>query len=106
VKTSTKAFVAAGFAVTIFLAVVVSQWASSEPDGLNKVAQDKGFAASAEDHALDDSPVAGYEVDGVENGGLGRALSGLIGVTVTFLLGAGLFAAVRKKQRDQVGDPT
>ena len=38
-----KKFLAAGFLVSLFLAGVVSFYASSDPDGLEKVAEDIGF---------------------------------------------------------------
>ena len=99
-------FVVVGLLVAVTLAAVVSQWASSEPDGLNKVAQDQGFASTEEDHTFDDSPVAGYEVDGVENEVMSKALSGLLGVVVTFVIGAGLFAMMRVRRREEAGGET
>jgi PDGLE domain len=100
------AFVVVGLLVAATLATVVGQWASSEPDGLNKVARDQGFASTEKDHAFDDSPVAGYEVDGVENDGMSKALSGLLGVVVTFVVGAGLFATMRARRREEAGGET
>ena len=99
------AFVGAGLAVAIALAIA-SPWASSEPDGLTKVAEDQGFASTEKEHALEGGPVAGYEVDGVEDEGTSKALSGLIGVVATFILGAGLFAVVRGRERREVGGET
>jgi hypothetical protein len=88
-------FILAGLLVTIGLAVVVSGFASSSPDGLEKVAEDKGFLETARDHLFVDSPVADYAVKGVDNERLSTGLSGLIGVLLTFGLGLGLFALVR-----------
>lgn len=99
-------FVVAGLSVAIALAMIVGPWASSEPDGLTKVAEDQGFAPSEKEHALEDGPVAGYEVEGVENEGMSKALSGLLGVGVTFIVGAGLFAVVRGRSRREVGGET
>jgi len=96
---STRIFVIAGLLVVAGLAAIVSPLASSEPDGLERVAEEQGFADSEKDHALADGPVAGYEVEGVESGGLSTALSGLLGVIATFALGAGLFAYVRSSGR-------
>ncbi|MGH2754496.1 MAG: PDGLE domain-containing protein [Actinomycetota bacterium] len=96
---STRSFVIAGLLVVVALVAFVAPWASSEPDGLERVAQDQGFADTEEDHALEDGPVAGYEVDDVENEGFGTALSGLLGVAVTFALGSALFALVRRGGR-------
>ena len=101
---STGSFVIAGLLVVVALVAFVAPWASSEPDGLERVAQDQGFAATEEEHALENGPVAGYAVEGVENEGLGTALSGLLGVVVTFAVGSALFAVVRRggRKRHQV----
>jgi cobalt/nickel transport system permease protein len=98
-------FVVGGLVLAIALALFVSPWASSAPDGLNKVAIDKGFDAQAEDHALDDSPLAGYAVEDVDNEEVSKALSGLIGVLITFGVGMVLFGGLthlrdRGRERD------
>ena len=45
-----RIFLAGGLLVAIGLAMLVSGFASSSPDGLNKVAEDHGFAANARTH--------------------------------------------------------
>ena len=50
--------IVAGFAVSLALAGGVSYYASSQPDGLEKVAGDVGFLDSAEESAVKDSPLA------------------------------------------------
>jgi hypothetical protein len=92
-------FLAAGLVVAFALAFFVSPQASGKPDGLNKVAIDKGFADKEKPHALDDSPTAGYAVTGVDNERLSTGLAGIIGVTVTFGLGFAVFALVRRRNR-------
>jgi len=95
----TWAFVAAGLVVAFGLAFFVSPFASSQPDGLNKVATEKGFDSNARDHALDGSPLAGYGVDGVHDAKLGKGLSGIIGVALTFAVGYGVLTLVRVTRR-------
>jgi PDGLE domain len=95
------AFVVAGLAVAAALAFFVSPQASSEPDGLNRVAIDEGFADEETNHALDDSPTAGYAVRGVDDDGLSTGLAGLIGVGVTFALVGGLLLVVRRRDREE-----
>jgi hypothetical protein len=68
-----------GLIVALGLAFFVSPFASSSPDGLNKVAEDKGFIDTAEDHGLDDSPLAGYGVEGVDDESVSKGLSGSSG---------------------------
>lgn len=96
------AFLAAGLVVAYLLAFVVSPEASSKPDGLNKVAIDQGFNRSEKPHALeDDSPTAGYAVEGIDNERLSTGLAGIIGVTVTFAIAGGLFLLVRRTGRSR-----
>jgi hypothetical protein len=90
------AFVVAGLVVAAALAFFVSPRASSEPDGLNRVAVDEGFADEETNHALDDSPTAGYETRGVDDDRLSTGVAGLIGVGVTFALAGGLLLVVRR----------
>ena len=90
------AFIAAGLAVALALAFVVGPVASDEPDGLERVAIDQGFADEAATHALDDLPTAGYAVEGVDDERLSGGLAGLLGVTATFLLAGGLLLVVRR----------
>lgn len=99
---NTKLFVIAGLLVAIGLALFVSPLASSEPDGLERVAKDKGFIDAAEDHALNDSPVADYAVKGIDDPRWSTAVSGIIGVAVTFGVGLGIFALLRTvRSRDE-----
>lgn len=100
-KSSTRAFIVAGLLVTAALALFVSPWASSQPDGLQRVSIDKGFSEDADDHAFVDGPVANYSVKGVDDSRLSTALSGLIGVLLTFGIGLGLFGLLRRNRSDE-----
>ena len=104
--TRRNGFLLAGLLVALVLAGVVSGFASSSPDGLEKVAQDKGFAQTAEDSALADSPVADYAVEGVEDERLSTGLAGVLGVGITFAFGLGLFALVKRRGSDDAPTPT
>lgn len=86
-----------GFLLALVLAGFASHYASSSPDGLEKVAEDKGFLATAEDSALAGSPVAEYAVRGVENERLSGGLAGVLGVVATFTVGGVLFVALRRR---------
>lgn len=88
-----------GLIVALGLAFFVSRFASGEPDGLNRVAIDSGFAETERTHDLDESPVAGYAVKGLNDEGLSTGLAGAIGVGVTLLMGLGLFALVGALRR-------
>jgi hypothetical protein len=92
-----RRFVVAGLLVALVLAGVVSGFASAAPDGLEKVAQEEGFAGTAERHALADSPVADYTVDGTGDGRLSTGLAGVAGVLATFAVGTGVLRLARRR---------
>jgi cobalt/nickel transport protein len=93
---SNKKFYVGALFVSLLLAGVVSFYASSNPDGLEKVAETVGFIETAEDHAIADSPLADYGVKGVDNERLSVGLSGVIGVLGTAGVSVGLFYFLRK----------
>ncbi|MGW2563930.1 energy-coupling factor ABC transporter permease [Streptomyces sp. NPDC001514] len=95
---STRPVWIAGLAASLVLAGVVSFYASASPDGLEKVAADKGIDRKAEEHAAADSPLADYGVKDVENGRLSGGLAGVIGVGATAAAGTGVFWVVRRRR--------
>lgn len=99
-KANEKKFYISGLVATLFLAGVVSFYASSSPDGLEKVADKIGFLDTAKDPATAGSALADYGVKGVENERLSVGLAGVAGVAATGAVAGGLFylLARRKKQ--------
>jgi len=97
---------AAGLVVALLLAGIVSFYASSQPDGLEKVAGDKGFLATAEDHALADSPLADYGVADVDDARLSVGLAGLLGVTATLTVGGAIFWLARRRDGESASSAT
>jgi len=91
--------VAAGLALSLVLAGGVSFYASSHPDGLEKVAEDIGFLDNAKDSSVADLPLADYGVAGVDNERLSVGLAGVIGVTATGLVSFALFYALRRTRK-------
>ena len=92
-----KTFLISGFLASLFLAGVVSFYASSSPDGLEKVAGDIGFIDSAKEHTNSDGVLADYGVKGVENARLSTGAAGVIGVIATGAISTGLFFLIRRK---------
>lgn len=92
-----RVLVTVGLAVAVVLAFLVAPEASSEPDGLEKVAIDEGFVDGARDHDLAGSPTADYGVSGVSDPRLGTGLAGVIGIGVTFVAAGGLLLLVRRR---------
>ncbi|MFP3991913.1 energy-coupling factor ABC transporter permease [Streptomyces sp. E11-3] len=86
-----------GLAASLLLAGFVSFYASASPDGLEKVAEDKGFDSQAEEHAGSDWWLADYGVKDLANERLSGGLAGTVGVGATLALGSGVFWAVRRR---------
>lgn len=91
-------FVAIGLLVAAGLVVFVAPLANSDPDGLERVAADQGFADTADESATVDSPLADYGVVGVEDERIGTITAGLVGTVLVFALGIGLLVVVRRKR--------
>ncbi|MFC4590612.1 energy-coupling factor ABC transporter permease [Sphaerisporangium corydalis] len=96
---SARPLLAGGALVAVVLAGVVSFYASSSPDGLEKVAADKGLNTHEASHPLGESPLAGYGVKGVGSERLAVGLAGVAGVGITVLAGGAIFYAVRRRGR-------
>lgn len=96
-RVSTRALIAAGVLVALVLAGVVSFYASSAPDGLERVAHDHGFADSADRHAASDGPLADYRTRGVEDDRLSGGLAGVAGALIVLVLAGGLVLLVRRR---------
>jgi len=108
VNRRTASFIVGGLAVALLLAFGVSRYASSEPDGLEKVAADQGLVADERPHPLADGPLAGYATRGVDDPGTATGVAGVIGVVVTFTVAGGLVWVVgatsrRRADREAAG---
>ena len=96
----TRVVVVTGLLLALLLAGVASYYAASSPDGLNRVAQDQGFAATERQH---DAPLAGYETAGVDHGRLSGGLAGVAGCVAVLALAGGLTRVLRTRARDAAG---
>lgn len=104
----TRGVVLVGLLITLLLAGFGSYYASSSPDGLARVAIDKGMDKgphmgpnnAAQMHAFGDSPLAGYSVREVDSQRLSRGLAGVAGVGLTFLLVGAITVGVRGRGAD------
>ncbi|MEV0528346.1 energy-coupling factor ABC transporter permease [Streptomyces sp. NPDC050439] len=88
----------AGLVTSLVLAGFVSFYASANPDGLEKVAADKGIDKKVEEHATSDSPLADYGVEDITDTRLSGGLAGVIGVGVTVVAGSAVFWALRRRR--------
>lgn len=97
-RTRTNRLVVAGLLVSLLVAGVVSQFAVDAPDGLERVAEDTGFMAQAQDHAFGSSLFADYATAGVADETTSLALAGVAGSLVTLAVGGGLVLALRRRR--------
>lgn len=92
-------------AVALVLAVGIAHLASSQPDGLERVAEQQRFAHKEQATAA--APMPDYEVSALR-GAMGRPLAktvgGLAGVLLTFGLVLGIGKLVARRRRSQSGD--
>jgi cobalt/nickel transport system permease protein len=98
-KRSLRALTIGGLAVAFVIATVVAQFAVDDPDGLERVAADTGFADSGRESALSDTLFSDYATQGLENEALSLAVAGATGTLITLAVGWGLFAIVRDRRR-------
>jgi PDGLE domain len=92
-----RRFTLLALAVAIVLAAAFSPFASSSPDGLEKVAERQGFADRGRLAPVQErAPVPDYAIPGFEDARLATALAGVAGVLGVFALGAGVALVVRR----------
>ncbi len=99
-RVQTRTFLVGGLLVALAFASVVSQFTVEDPDGLERVAEDTGFVASATDHALADSLFADYATAGISNESLSLAIAGVVGTVVSLAVVAGMFLALRERRSE------
>lgn len=87
-------FVGLALAVAIGLGTAVSPFASPQPDGLERVAEDHGFAGAGTSHA---APVSDYAFPGLADEKAATAAAGLAGTLLVFALGAALAVTLRRR---------
>ncbi len=74
----------------------ISPLASSSPDGLEKIAEDKGFINAAEEAPFE--IVADYAFPGIENEAMATILAGWLGTLVLFAIVYGLAWLIKSKK--------
>ena len=95
-RVSTRTLVVTGVLVALLLAAVVSYYASSSPDGLNRVAEDQGFSQTQTEHH-GGGPFAGYGTKGVGDERVSKGLAGVVGSLVVLVLAGGVTLLVRRR---------
>jgi cobalt/nickel transport protein len=92
--------IVSGMVLAIGVALFVSPWASSLPDGLERVAEDLGFIKKAEGPRVASwgkSPIPDYKVPGIQNEQWATGLAGLLGTIAIAAAGWGIARLLRKR---------
>lgn len=87
-----------GLLAATFLAVLISPFASPWPDGLERVAEDKGFLEKGEVAPAVESPMPDYSWPGLKSEKLATSAAGITGTLVVFGL---TFAAASLLKREE-----
>ena len=82
--------------VFCLLLATISPLASSSPDGLEKVAEDKGFIGTAGEAPFE--IIADYVFPGIENEAVATILAGWIGTLLLFGIAYGLTWLIRSRR--------
>ena len=82
------------------LVVALSPLASSSPDGLERVAEDKGFIGRAQEAPF--QLIADYVFPGIESEAVATILAGLIGTLVLFGMAYSLARLLKSGKKKQV----
>jgi hypothetical protein len=95
--------VAAGLGLALFV-VLFSPLASSDPDGLERVAEDREFIDEAKDPSYEILP--DYTIPGVKNESVSTILSGIAGVLIVAGIGFGAAYVLKATSKSSNGDPS
>ncbi|NUM48264.1 MAG: PDGLE domain-containing protein [Anaerolineales bacterium] len=88
-----RGWVVAGLAVALFV-VLLSPFASADPDGLERVAMDVGFIETAQDASYEILP--DYTIPFLGESGLSTIVAGVVGMLVVAILAWGIVLLTRR----------
>jgi cobalt/nickel transport system permease protein len=89
IRTTRWKIAGAGLLTALVLAAFLSPFASSSPDGLEKVAENAAFSSLGR-QVWRSSPLSDYSVPGVESESVSTGLAGILGTSAVFLVGYGV----------------
>ena len=94
-----KGWIFAGIVLSLFV-IILSPLASTNPDGLNRVAMNLGFIHVAQ---VGTGPLAGYKIPFLVNASASKIVAGAIGAFVVLVLG--VFAGRALQKKNKIEDP-
>lgn len=87
-----------GLTIALLIALLMSPFASPQPDGLERVAKDQGFMEKGEGSPAFAAPIPDYAFPGIGNKTWATSIAGLIGTLAMFGVGLGVAALLRKRR--------
>ena len=96
-----RTFTTLALAVAVGLATGLSPYASSSPDGLERVAADTGFLGDGRLHTVQNhSPIADYAFPGIADQRVATGVAGFVGTLGVFVIAFAIAWALRRSRRD------
>lgn len=77
-----------GLGIAALVVIILAPMASPDPDGLERIAEDKGFLEQAQDALYNILP--DYTIPGIDDPTVTTILAGLVGLAIVFLVMWGL----------------
>ncbi len=97
-KRQLNGFVWIGLGVALLVALFLSPFASTSPDGLEKVAETKRFPEKGERWKFwKHAPLSDYALPWIKNEKVSTALAGLIGTLAIFFITIGIGKTIKKR---------
>jgi len=97
-------FIMLSLALAVALGTALTPWASGSPDGLERVAGEKGFLDDGRLNSIQDgSPIPDYAFPGIESERAATAVAGFVGTIGIFLLGVAIVWLVRRGRGSTAG---
>jgi cobalt/nickel transport protein len=87
-----------GIIIAVILAFLFSPFASPSPDGLERVAENKGFLEKGEEEPSLASPIPDYVFPGLSNEKLATSIAGVSGTLLMFGIGYGVALLLKKRK--------
>jgi len=92
-----------GLIIALLVAAFLSPFASSSPDGLERVAEDKGFLEKGEGKEVLESPIPDYVIPGIPNETVAGSAAGILGTFLTFGAAYGLAKVASSRKHSATG---
>jgi cobalt/nickel transport system permease protein len=102
-KSDATTVLAGGVVLALVVGIVAVFFASPSPDGLERVAEDKGFIEAAQDAPFQILP--DYVAPGINNEALAGVIAVVLGTLLLFAVGYGIARALRRRNQRLVEAP-